>query len=135
MTPAAYQALRDRATGLSAPIYWDNDNETPADPATEPLWVKAENHGIAATVRGIGTAGAHQIRDDGFVRFHLFAARGTQTSAMMDLYAELAALYRVVNFSGIQTYAPTPPGPSGPTDDGNWFVQSFSVPYTFDYQG
>lgn len=135
MTPAAYAALKSRATGLSAPIYWSNDNADTPDTATATIWVSASIMGAGAEIRALGSIGDHEIRDHGALRFHILVPRGTGSTAALTLYAELADLYRVVNFSGIQTYAPTPIDDSGGADDGSWLAFSFSVPFTFDYQG
>lgn len=47
----------------------------------------------------------------------------------------LAALFRTVKFSGVETFAPSAPIIDDDNDDGNWFELAVIVPYRYQFDG
>lgn len=132
MTPAAIQAIKDRAsTFTDCPLYWPNEVIPVLDAPAPYVW--AEITGLTTEIRSMGVPGNHWLRDHGLLRAHVAIPSGQGTDAAYSIGENLAALFRIASFGGIQTLAPTPADAGA--YDGDWFVSSFSIPFWFDYTG
>ena len=135
MTPAVVEALKTLAASFAGcPLYWPNEVLAPPDPPAPFVW--AELTGLASNVLSMATSGSHLIKDDGFVRFHVATPFGSGTGQAYGLAEALATLFRLTTpIAGLQILTPTPAQGGPGSDDGNWFIVSFSVPFWFIYQG
>lgn len=80
----------------------------------------------------VGSPGANVFRESGAFRIILFVRRGVGVQEGLGWMDTLRALFRGQNFSGVTTYAPSPPALDDRNDDGNYWILSTSVPYYFD---
>ncbi|GLK86686.1 phage tail terminator-like protein [Ancylobacter defluvii] len=83
----------------------------------------------------IGAPGQNWLRDEGVIRAVFHIESGTGLSVASTWSDTFAALFRLKQFDGVQTWAPSSPAVDDDNDNGNYFVVSVAVPYWFDYLG
>jgi hypothetical protein len=133
MTPAAIAAIKDRAsTFTDCPLYWPNETIIQPSPPSPYVWCEIKMLG-EPEIRSMGVPGSHWLRDNGFLRFYIVTPSGQGTDATYSIGSNLAGIFRIANFGGLQTLAP-----STPTDgivDGDWYTAGMNCNFWFDYQG
>lgn len=83
----------------------------------------------------LGAPGANLQRGTGLIWLHAFVPRDRGTATASALLDAGIAIFRSVDFSGVAT-AGAQPGGAGPgTEDGAYWRESASIPFTFDEQG
>jgi len=87
---------------------------------------------------GMAGVGQRTFRETGVIRIVISTPRGQGTD-LGDSYADtLRALFRAQDFGasgsfgGVRCLAPSPPVEDDSNDHGNYYVQSFAVPYYAD---
>ncbi|MTK13716.1 MAG: hypothetical protein F8N39_17110 [Clostridiaceae bacterium] len=138
MNPSVVAAIKTRAAQFTAcPIVWPNVVYSPAtdDQGNPTPFIVADITGLSSSVRSIGAQGDHWLKDNGFIRFHVMTPYGSGTDVGYALSEQLASIFRMASFGGIQCFAPMPAHAEVNADDGNWFITSFSVPFYYYYLG
>ena len=140
MSLAVVNAIKAHALAFSdCPIFWPNETiAKPTDANGNPApFVLADFTTLRSEIIAIGAGpGTHALRDDGFIRFHIFVPENTGLDMALSLADSLATLFRgIAPMTGLQTLAPSPPDSGAQSDDGLYYGVSFSVPYYYLYQG
>jgi len=85
--------------------------------------------------KSIGAPAANVWREEGAIRFVLAIERGQGVDQGLQWADALRALFRGKQFSGVTTYAPSPPVIDDSNDDGLYWKLTFVVSYYFDIIG
>lgn len=72
-------------------------------------------------------------REDGAFRLLLHMERGASLEPGYQMADDLARLFRLRRFDGVQTYTPSSPVIDDRNEDGNYYGLSLAVPYEFDF--
>jgi hypothetical protein len=72
-------------------------------------------------------------REEGAFRIVIAVERGSGTQKIREWGETLAALFRDREFNGIETQVPSEPFTDDLSDEGNYFVGSMIVPYTYNF--
>lgn len=74
-------------------------------------------------------------REAGGFRLIMAMARGTGTQLAREWGEQLATLFRDRKFDGVETKVPSEPFTDEQSDQGNYFLASMIVPYTYNFDG
>src|SRR3954467_15538734 len=74
-------------------------------------------------------------REEGGFRIIIAVENGSGTAKIRDWGAQLAALFRDKKIGDVITLAPSEPFTDDASNEGNYFVGSMVVPYTYDFHG
>lgn len=107
-------------------------NETTQTPSDGSRFLVVQFPLAIEDVQSLGSTSNRLFREEGAFRFVLHGKVNEGTAALMPLIEELRTLFRGVEFSGVITYAPSPPVEHDANDDGNYYALSTSVPYDYD---
>ena len=87
----------------------------------------------------LGTPGSRAFREEGSFLVTLCIQIGTGLNPTATPWATwidaLRSVFRGVQFSGVNTWAPSPPFVNDQSDRGAYLEMSFAVPYYFDITG
>lgn len=125
---AAVKARQQAGWTTAAVRYPNEDFTTPTDGST---FVQVDFPIAESDQESLGLPGAI-FRDLGTIRFIINIRSGDGADLANQYADELGDLFRAKVFSGVITYAPTPPVYLGV--DGSYAAWSVSVPYKFDHQ-
>jgi|SRR5215207_152492 len=78
---------------------------------------------------------SRSYRESGGFRLVIAVERGAGTTKIRQWGETLAALFRDREFGGIETQAPSEPFTDDLSDEGNYFVGTMIVPYTYNFEG
>lgn len=121
---------RQQANWTTTAVYYPN--ETFTTPGGGSAFVQADFPIAESDQASIGAPGANRFRDLGTIRFVININAGAGTDLATQYADELADVFRAKVFSGVITYAPSPPVYLGV--DGNYAAWSVSIPYKFDHE-
>lgn len=130
---AVYEAVKVRQMAGWTTLPVDYPNETFTPPADGAAFVQVDFPVADSEQISIGAPGANVFRDIGAIRFIVNVPKGSGLALAMRYAGEIADLFRGKDFSGVLTFAPTPPVYLGV--DGVYAAVSTSIPYQFDHQG
>ena len=74
-------------------------------------------------------------REEGGFRLIIAVERGIGTEKVRQWGEELATLFRDRTFDGVTTQVPSEPFTDDLSDQGNYFLATMIVPYTYDHTG
>lgn len=112
-------------------VYYPNETFTPpADGKT--AFVQIDFPVAQSDQASLGAPGANRFRDLGTIRFVINVEKGAGIDLATQYADELGDLFRAQVFTGVITYAPSPPVYLGV--DGNYAAWSVTVPYKYDHQ-
>lgn len=120
---------RQAANWTTVTIYYPN--ETFTTPGDGSAFVQVDFPIAESDQASIGAPGANRFRDLGTIRFIINIDAGAGTDLATQYADELADVFRAKVFSGVITYAPSPPVYLGV--DGNYATWSVSIPYKYDH--
>lgn len=125
-------AVRARlASGWShCPVVYPNEEEQV--PASAPAWLAVQYPVATEDQITVGAPGANVFREEGAIRFVLFIPRGAGVDDFAAWMDDLRALFRARQFSGVTTYAASPPVLDDRADAGKHWALSCAVPYQAD---
>jgi hypothetical protein len=119
---------------------WDDlpvvhPNETEESPADGSEYVRVDYPVAQSHQASIGAPGENLWREEGVFRLVIYAERGKDLDGAFSIAADLSALFRGVDFDGVETFAPSPPATNDESDNGNYYVLAVAVPYRYDLVG
>lgn len=118
------------ANWTTAPVLTENsEGETPADGSA---FVRLQ-FPIAEVTRW--AVDRRHYREEGGFRLLIAIQRGMGTGLARVWGEELAALFRDRKFDGVETKVPSEPFTDEQSDQGNYFLASMVVPYTYNFDG
>jgi hypothetical protein len=141
----AVAAVRSRAESLwpalepLVPLAWPNENQ---DGSGNPLparntdgtsapWVMIELRWNGGEFVSIGAPGSNLARREGHIWCFAFIPEGSGESRAHELASKAAHLFEGQDFGGLVCQAMMPGGPAD-SEDGSYYGQTASVPFTFD---
>jgi hypothetical protein len=74
-------------------------------------------------------------REEGGFRIVINGTRGAGEEQILDWAEDLSDLFRDQKFDGVETQVPSAPFIDDNNEEGNYFVASIVVPYTYNYTG
>lgn len=107
-------------------------NEDGQVPAGSGPWLAVQYPVATEDQITVGAPGANVFREEGAIRFVLFIPRGAGVADYAAWMDELRALFRSRQFSGVTTYAASPPVLDDRADAGKFWALSCAVPYQAD---
>ncbi|MBS7542525.1 phage tail terminator-like protein [Ancylobacter oerskovii] len=121
-------------------VYWTlcpvwEANTTTQPPADGSGYLEIQYPVTNAQQVSIGAPGQNWLRDEGVIRAVFHVESGSGLSVASTWADTFSALFRLKQFDGVQTWAPSSPAVDDENDNGGYYVVSVAVPYWFDYLG
>jgi hypothetical protein len=107
-------------------------NETAEPPGDGSPWWEVQYPLADSEQITIGAPGNNVFRDTGVIRILLAVPRGQDVVPYETVLESVMALFRSKQFSGVSTYAPSPPVLHDRSDSGAFWSLSTSIPYYAD---
>jgi hypothetical protein len=108
-------------------------NEDPAPPADGSAFVSVQFPVGRETFIGMAAVGSRTMREEGTIRIVVSIPRGAGLDTGLGYCGTLAALFRLVTFSGVVCFEASPAVDNDSGDNGAYWVLSSSVRYQFDF--